>query len=185
MRGVFLKLLTHVCCGPCFLIPYETYKREKIEVTAFYFNPNIHPFSEYERRLAVARGYCADNGVNFIEESYNETDYFREIFKKEDKPDRCRRCFGLRLGRTAAAAKKMGCDVFSTTLLVSPYQLHDDLKKAGEDIAVETGIEFFYRDFRAGYSLSVAESRRLGMYRQKYCGCVFSEKERILERREK
>lgn len=178
-----MNLLIHICCGPCSIIPLADFKLEDISVSGVYFNPNIHPFSEYERRLGAARQYCEENGVGLIEGPYLVADYFRALAGQLDKPERCRRCFRLRLGRTAEMAKERGFDAFSTTLLVSPYQQHEDLRAAGAAVSGEQGIEFIYRDFRAGYHDSVVESRRLGMYRQSYCGCLFSEHERILEKK--
>lgn len=191
----------HVCCGPCFLVPYDALIKDGWSITAIYYNPNIHPFSEYERRLNVARDYCLDQGIDFIEEPYAAEDYFRAaasencfntgaipsapIVREGVAPvyyKRCRRCFRLRLGRTVVTAKARGFSAFSTSLLVSPYQLHEELKSVAETLASENGVDFIYRDFRPFYRDSVVMSKRLGMYRQNYCGCVFSEQERLLER---
>lgn len=178
-----MNLLVHVCCGPCFTVPYQVYKREGFTASAFYYNPNIHPFSEYEHRLEVARGYCQDIKVDFIEETYKLEEYFQAIADHVSKPQRCRSCLRLRLERTAATAKAKGFKAFSTSLLVSPYQQHEDIKTIGADLADKYGVSFIYRDFRPRYHDSVVESRRLEMYRQSFCGCLFSERERILEKR--
>lgn len=178
-----MKLLVHVCCGPCFIIPYQEFHRDGFTATAYYFNPNIHPFSEYEHRLETARRYCQDNDVDLIEDRYKLEDYFRAIAGHEKKPERCRKCFQLRLEHTAATAEASGFNAFSTSLLVSPYQQHEDIKATGEALAEKYRVDFIYRDLRPRYHDSVVESRRLEMYRQSFCGCVFSERERILEKR--
>jgi len=177
------KLLVHVCCGPCFIIPYQAYLNAGFATSAHYYNPNIHPFSEYEHRLETARRYCQDNDIDFIEDTYRLEDYFRAIAGNEKKPQRCRRCMRLRLERTAAMAKARGFNAFSTSLLVSPYQLHEDIKRIGHNLADRYQVKFIYRDFRPLYHDGVVESRRLELYRQSFCGCVFSERERILEKR--
>ena len=172
----------HACCAPCLLIPYEYFSNLRQEVTVHYYNPNIHPYSEYQHRLQVIRDYCAENQIKFIEDEYCQEDYFRAVVFRERKPERCRLCFQLRLGRTALLAKENGFDGFTTTLLVSPYQLHEELRQVAENLAEKWGTRFLYQDFRQKYHDSVVLSRQLGMYRQFYCGCVFSEKERIEEK---
>ena len=150
---------------------------------AYYFNPNIHPYSEYLKRSEAAAGYCAAVGVEFQEGGYEIENYFSAVVDTPQKPERCHECYKLRLEETAKAAVEKGIEAISTTLLVSPYQNHDDIRSVGEAVALAHGLQFFYRDFRTFYRESVAVSREMGMYRQNYCGCVFSERERVLERK--
>lgn len=176
-----MKLLLHTCCGPCLLIPYDRLKADH-RVAVYYYNPNIDPVSEYRKRLDVASNYCRSEGVEFIEASYDQSEYEEASASDKTKPNRCRACFRLRLGKTAAFAEENGFIAFSTTLLVSPYQLHDDLRSVGEEVADESGIDFLYRDFRPLYDESVKLSRALAMYRQNYCGCSFGKDEREAEK---
>lgn len=178
-----MDIMLHTCCGPCFLMPFRELQREGHKTLAYYFNPNIHPYSEYLKRCETAADYCATEGVEFREGGYEIENYFSAVVANPEKPVRCHECYRLRLEKTAEAAVRQGVEAVSTTLLVSPYQDHDDIRSVGEAVALAHGLRFFYRDFRLFYRESVAVSRELGMYRQKYCGCVFSERERMLEKK--
>ena len=171
-----MKILVHACCGPCLIFPHEQLKEKGHAVTAFYYNPNIHPAGEYKSRLASFIKYCEVEGVTAIEAGYDANDYFDKI--DADTPDRCRLCYRIRLMKTAKVAAASGYDSFTTTLLVSPYQKHDDLRAAGEEAALASGVPFFYEDFRPGFRAGRTKAREMGLYSQKYCGCRFSEEER-------
>ena len=174
-------MLLHICCGPCSIYPLEVLRKEA-EVTGFYSNPNIHPYTEWRARKETLAGYAEDIGLKvFFDEDYLLEEFIRGVAHRV--PDRCAFCYQMRLRRTAGEAREKGFDAFSTTLLVSPYQKHDLIKEVGGAVAKETGIEFLYRDFRPGYRGAVEQSRELGMYRQKYCGCIYSEKERYYRRK--
>ena len=182
-----MKLLLHICCGPCALYPIKELLCRKFDkVTGFFYNPNIHPPSEYKRRkdaLSVGTAHCAVptkmTGFEIIYPEYKMEEYFRKVLSKEDSPERCSLCWTLRLSETANFAKNNGFDAFSTTLLISPYQDHEKIKKIGESIAEENGIDFYYQDFRPGFREGQEQAKKENLYRQKYCGCVFSELERI------
>lgn len=175
-----MRLLLHICCGPCALYPIRQLTSNKFkEITGFYYNPNIHPPSEYKRRKSALAGAEKKLNLKVIYPLYRMEEYFRKIASKEDSPDRCRLCWELRLSETADFAKKSGFDAFTTTLLISPYQDHELVKEIGEDIGREKGIEFYYEDFRKGFRESQEEAKKQDLYRQKYCGCVFSELERV------
>ena len=152
-------------------------------MASFYFNPNIHPYSEYLRRLEALEACSAAKGAQLLVEEDEDgmENWFRRVAFNES--DRCRICFLVRLDRAAKRAVKDGYDAFSTTLLYSRYQKHDVIKLIGEELSEEHSIPFIYRNWRKGWDDGVREYRELGLYRQKYCGCVFSERERAIRRR--
>jgi len=175
-----MKLLLHICCGPCAIYPIKTLAGAKFEkVTGFYYNPNIHPPSEYKKRRNALREAEKKLGLKIIYPSYNMEEYFVKISGREESPSRCRLCWQLRLSETASFAKDNGFDAVTTTLLISPYQDHDSVKEIGEKAARENSVDFYYEDFRKGFKESQEEAKREELYRQKYCGCVFSELERV------
>lgn len=171
-----MDILLHTCCAPCLIYPLELLRSEGFKVTGFYYNPNIHPISEYNER---ERGIILLNpGIEVIYPEYLPEEFFQAVNLNEATPARCAICWRQRLAKTAAVAKEKGFKYFSTTLLVSPYQDHELLKKIGSDIAKEAGVEFYYNDFRPGFRKARDEARAKGIYIQKYCGCVYSEIER-------
>lgn len=169
--------MLHICCGPCAAYSAGQLIGEGHGITGFFFNPNIHPFTEFKNRLESLKKYSAETGLRVVfDEEYNLDKFFDAIEHKSR--GRCPHCYRLRLERTAAAAREHRCDAFSTTLLISPYQDHEQIKRIGEEIAAGTGPEFFYQDFRPGFRTSHQLSKKHGLYRQKYCGCIFSEYDR-------
>jgi len=178
-----LKILLHTCCGPCSCYPVNHLRREGHDITAFFFNPNIHPYREFEKRLDTLRGFAAGEGLEVIaRDDYDIHSYLRGALDAPTKSDRCGRCYSLRLDETAREARALGFDAFSTTLLISPYQDHDILREAGAKAAASHGIEFLYRDFRPNWRTTMDAARDKGLYRQGYCGCIFSEAERYRRR---
>ena len=173
-----MKLLLHTCCAPCLIYPLEQLKAKGFEVAGFFYNPNIHPLSEYNNRRSAVEGYTKDIGVEVIYPEYRPQDFFQAVNLKESNPGRCEICWKLRLGKTAKEAKEKGFSHFSTTLLVSPYQDQESLKKIGNDVAREVKVEFYYEDFRPGFRKAHDEAKAKGIYCQKYCGCIYSEIER-------
>lgn len=173
------RLLLHICCGPCSLYPINELLKESLgEVSGFFYNPNIHPYSEYfRRRQALKEAFNKDSFRIFFSD-YDMKEFFKAIVDDYSKPGRCQSCWTLRLRRTASFAKENGFDAFTTTLLISPYQDHDLLKDIGKKIEGELGLKFYYRDFRQGFRESQNAAKERQLYRQKYCGCVFSELER-------
>ncbi|MEW6457838.1 MAG: epoxyqueuosine reductase QueH [Bacillota bacterium] len=177
------KMLLHVCCGPCAIYPLERLREQGFEPHGYFFNPNIHPYAEYLRRREALAGFArGENWPVIFAPDYPLEQYFREVVYREG--DRCRFCFTQRLRQTARVAVRGRFAAFSTTLLVSPFQKHDLVRQAGMAAAAEYGISFHYEDFRPGFRKAVGRSRELGLYRQQYCGCVFSERDRH-ERRSK
>ena len=172
-----MKVILHVCCGPCTIYPLHFLREIGHDLTAYYFNPNIHPYLEYKRRAETFSAYADEKELPVIwAEDYDMENFFRLIAGKED--DRCRVCYTLRLRETARLAEE-GCFAgFTTTLLYSKFQKHELIRAIGERLGREFNIPFVYHDFRAGWQEGVRLSRELGMYRQPYCGCLYSEKER-------
>jgi len=152
-------------------------REEGDEVCGLFYNPNIHPYLEYRRRLDTLVSYADSEGLAVIrEEAYPLEAFLRQTAFREE--DRCRYCYQLRLSHAARIAKKGGFDAFTTTLLYSRYQKHDLIREIAAEAAGTQGVPFFYRDFREGWSEGVRISKEKGMYRQPYCGCIYSEKER-------
>ena len=170
-----MKLLLHTCCAPCSVYCIKSLRKEGIEPVVYWFNPNIHPYVEYKTRRDTLKEYTASIGVQAIfDENYGLKDFCKNVIN--DLENRCAKyCYRVRLEQTAKYAKENGYDTFSTTLLISPYQNHEALKKIGEEMAEKYGLNFLYRDFRPGFRQGQAEARELGLYMQKYCGCIFSE----------
>ncbi len=173
-----MKLLLHTCCAPCSVYCIKSLRSENIEPTVYWYNPNIHPYMEYKARRDTLKEYTKSIGVNAIfDEDYGLREFCKNVV--DDLENRCvKYCYRVRLEQTAKHAKENGYDSFSTTLLISPYQNHEALKKIGEEMAEKYGLTFVYRDFRPGFKEGQQEARELGLYMQKYCGCVFSEEDR-------
>ena len=172
-----MKVLLHVCCGPCTIYPFTVLQDEGMEVTGYFYNPNIHPYQEFKRRLSTFEQYSNLSRLPVImEKQYGLREFVRKIAFHED--ERCPICYQLRLEKTVALAKSMGFDAFSTTLLYSKYQRHTILSEICNRLAVENEIQFLYRDFREGWQFGVDRAIELNMYRQPYCGCIYSEQER-------
>jgi predicted adenine nucleotide alpha hydrolase (AANH) superfamily ATPase len=180
-RTVPIKLLLHICCGPCTIYPLRILREMGHDLTGHYFNPNIHPYLEYKHRAETLRAYAVEKNLPVIwAVDYDMESFFRVIVDHED--DRCRLCYTLRLQETARVAKAGGFAGFTTTLLYSKFQKHDLIREVGERLGSEVDIPFVYHDFRVGWQEGVNLSRELGMYRQTYCGCVYSEKDRYYPR---
>ena len=175
-----MKLLLHACCGPCACYPTEKLSGDGVDFSILYFNPNIHPYREFKQRLSTLREFCEKKEYDLIiDKSYPLEETVRGMLREyETGSVRCAYCYRVRLRYAACFAKEHGYDAFSTTLLVSPYQKHELIKREAEAAAVEFAIPFYYEDWRTGYQRGVDISLELGWYRQQYCGCVFSERDR-------
>lgn len=180
-----MKLLMHTCCAPCSVYCIDTLRKEEIEPTLYWYNPNIHPYTEYTARRDCLKEYTKSINVKAIfEEEYGLDEFCKNVIS--DLKNRCTNyCYRVRLEKTAKYAKEHGYDAFTTTLLVSPYQNHEALKEVCKNLAKEYDIEFVYRDFRVGFREGQARAREFGLYMQKYCGCVFSEEDRYSNKIEK
>lgn len=175
-----MKLLLHTCCAPCSVYCIDSLRQEGIEPTVYWFNPNIHPYMEYKQRRDCLEEYTKQIGVNAIfEENYGLREFCKNVVG--NIKTRCQDyCYLVRMEQTAKYAKENGYDYFSTTLLVSPYQNHEALVKVANEMAKKYGVKFLYRDFRVGFREGQAKARELGLYMQKYCGCIFSEEDRYI-----
>ena len=173
-----MKLLMHTCCAPCSVYCIESLRKENIEPTLYWYNPNIHPYMEYKTRKDTLKQYAEMTHVKAIfEEEYGLDSFCKNVIN--DLENRCTNyCYITRLEKTVKYAKENGFDTFTTTLLVSPYQKHEELKKICKMLADKYKINFLYRDFRVGFREGQAKARELGLYMQKYCGCIFSEEDR-------
>ncbi len=173
-----MKLLLHACCGPCLLEPYDALVADGNEVRVAYANPNIHPRAEYERRRDTLLEYAGAQGIEVDELAYDTDAWDKAVGGLENDPARrCRACFRVRLGAAARHAAEIGCDAVATTLTVSPYQDPEAIREAGEEVCAAAGVSFLVTDFRDRYPAATRRSRDLGMYRQNYCGCRYSEAE--------
>lgn len=180
-----MKLLMHTCCAPCSVYCIESLRNEGIEPTIYWYNPNIHPYMEYKARRDCLKDYTSSINVQAIfEENYGLDEFCKNVIC--DLKNRCvNYCYKVRMEQTAKYAKEHGFACITTTLLVSPYQKHEELKAICEEIAKRYDLTFLYRDFRVGFREGQARARELGLYMQKYCGCVFSEEDRYRKQMEK
>ena len=173
-----MKLLMHTCCAPCSVYCIDSLRSEGIEPTVYWYNPNIHPYMEYKARRDCLKEYTQSIGVQAIfEEEYGLDKFCKNVIG--NLKTRCiDYCYRVRLEQTAKYAKEHGFDTITTTLFVSPYQKHEELRQIAEEIAKKYELDLLYRDFRVGFREGQAKARELGLYMQKYCGCVFSEEDR-------
>jgi predicted adenine nucleotide alpha hydrolase (AANH) superfamily ATPase len=179
-----MKILLHICCAPCAIYPLERLRDAGAEVMGFFYRRNIHPYTECLRREEALEAYSKSIGFDVIyQKGYDIEDFIRNIAFREK--DRCRFCYYDRLRSTALIAKRGKFDAFSTTLLYSKFQKHGEIQSIGESIGKSMGVKFHYEDFRKGWKKGIDASKSLGMYRQSYCGCIYSEKERYYKSDEK
>lgn len=172
-----MKTLLHTCCAPCSIYCVDSLRQEGIEPVSYWFNPNIHPYTEYRSRKTTLEEYAKSIQLPLvIDNTYGLRSFVKAVI--DDLDHRCFHCYRVRLEQTALYAAEHHFDCFSTTLLVSPYQKHEALIAAGEAAAKKYGVAFLYRNFRVGFQEGQAKARELGLYMQKYCGCIFSEEER-------
>jgi predicted adenine nucleotide alpha hydrolase (AANH) superfamily ATPase len=177
-----MKILLHLCCGPCAVFPVQHLREAGHEIAGYFYNPNIHPYKEFTRRLDTSREFAAKVGLDLVVDAeYNLEDYLAGALAAGG--DRCRACYELRLKKAARYAADHGFDCFTTTLLVSPYQRHETIKAVGESAAASENVPFCYIDFRPGWPEGVRISKELELYRQPYCGCIFSERDRYYKPR--
>jgi len=172
-----MKILLHMCCAPCAIYPLESLRAAGHLITGFFFNHNIHPYQEYRRRLEAVECYAEIADLPMIwRDEYRLEEFLAATASAPG--ERCSYCYASRLERTAREAAESGFDAFTTSLLYSRYQRHDVIREEGERAADLFGVRFLYVDFRPGWKHGIDASRQLGLYRQQYCGCVYSEKDR-------
>ena len=173
------RVLLHSCCGPCSVYPLDALRAEGHEPAMFFFNPNIQPYQEFVKRLDAVKLLAQKTGVPLqVDDAYDVVEWLRLMVFRE--PDRCLVCCRLRLDRAARAAKAAGFEAFSTSMLYSRHQKHDLIRELASAVSEEVGVPFLYRDFRKGCQAGIEAGKKMGLYRQQYCGCIYSEQERYL-----
>lgn len=176
-----MKILLHTCCAPCAIYPVDYLRENGADVYCYFYNPNIHPYTEWKKRRDTLEEYANNIDVKVIfDEGYHLEEFLRRVVYRESI--RCQFCYYMRLKQAAAVARRGKFDAFTTTLLVSPFQKHALIKETGEAVAEEKKVPFHYADFRSGFKGATLRSRKLGMYRQQYCGCIYSEKDRYVKK---
>ncbi|MHA1359290.1 MAG: epoxyqueuosine reductase QueH [Candidatus Helarchaeota archaeon] len=173
------QILLHVCCGPCATHTIDVLKRETFEITLFFSNSNIQPAEEYRNRLASLITYTDRLNIPLVVDSYNPAEWFELVKGYEECPEggeRCKICIEARLKRTAKYAKDHGFTGFTTTLTISPHKSSKIINEIGTKLAKEFEINFLQENFKKqnGFKKSVAISKQFQLYRQNYCGCIFS-----------
>ena len=172
-----MRILLHICCGPCAIVPIRELLAEGHSVDGALVNPNIHPYLEFQKRNDAAREVAGRLGVEIVQsDPYGLVEFLRAVVGKED--ERCPICYRMRLSRVAELAKNDGYDAFTSSMLVSTHQDHERMRGIAEEVAREHGVTFLYRDFRPRVMDGVRESKEAGIYRQAYCGCIYSEWDR-------
>jgi len=176
------RILLHACCAPCTIYPLSVLRDEAARVHAYFYNPHIQPWQEFDRRLKTLESYAVDEKLPLIvRKDYDPVTFFRQIAFRET--NRCLYCYALRLNAAAGLARKSGFDAFTTTLLYSRQQKHELVVSLAEEASRKHGVPFYYKDFRVGWKEGQERARSLGIYRQQYCGCIYSEMERFLGKR--
>ncbi len=179
-----MPLLLHICCAPCSVACIRLLREEGTEPVGYWYNPNIHPYLEYKARRDTLRQYAGDIGLDLREhEEYGLRPFTAAV--ADDPEHRCGYCYTCRLEDTARYAAANGFTHFSTTLLISPYQDRELICAVGAQMGARWGVEFVPYDFRPRFRAGQEEARALGLYMQRYCGCIYSEEERFSNRRKK
>jgi len=185
-KRIFMKkLLLHTCCAPCMIYPLERLRQDGFDVSGFFYNPNIHPAPEFNLRRQAVEEYGKGQQVPVAFPEYDPDIFFRTVPESLGFPARCAYCWKLRLSQTARYARENGFTAFTTTLLVSPYQDIEVIKQVGNLAAEEQGVLFYFEDFRPGFRKAHDQAKKAGIYCQKYCGCVYSERERAMAKKKK
>ena len=172
-----MKALLHICCANCAIYPIKKMRQEGLEVMGFFYRHNIHPYTECLKRQQALESYAEQIKLKVIyQEGYDLEGFIQNVAFRES--ERCNYCYHDRLKSTALLARRGKFDYFSSTLLYSKQQNHELIRAMGESIGKSVGVPFLYRDYREGWKEGIERSRQIGLYRQQYCGCIYSEKER-------
>ena len=210
-----MRVLLHICCAPCTIYPLKVLRGEGHEITGFFYNPNIHPYTEFQKRREALTAYSGLTLLPLIvDEAYDLETFLRSALEagntgvdskvapgghpgSSDAPTkngtprpaqykaRCRACYGIRLEAAFRRAANDKADAVTTTLLYSIHQRHETIAAVAEELSSRYKVPFLYRDFREGWREGQTAARSLGIYRQSYCGCIFSEYERFAARPQK
>jgi predicted adenine nucleotide alpha hydrolase (AANH) superfamily ATPase len=172
-----MRILLHTCCGPCTIYPLKRLRQEGWQVHGYFYNPHIQPYQEFEKRLATLESFAQREELEIIvRNDYELERFFRQVAFREHQ--RCIYCYAIRIEAVARLAKKSRFDAFTTTLLYSKRQRHDLVRDLAQEASQKYGIAFYYENFRKGWREGQELAGRQGMYRQQYCGCIYSERER-------
>ncbi|SCY84526.1 epoxyqueuosine reductase QueH [Desulfoluna spongiiphila] len=172
-----MKLLMHTCCGPCSIYPTRVLREAGHNLMGFFYRHNIHPFTECMKREEAMQQFAESCDMKMIyQEGYELEEFLRQAAFREK--DRCRACYHDRLRATALLAKRGKFEAFTSTLLYSRHQNHELIRSIGESLGRQVGVKFYYEDFRPGWKEGIDTSKEMGLYRQQYCGCIYSEKDR-------
>jgi predicted adenine nucleotide alpha hydrolase (AANH) superfamily ATPase len=175
-----MKALLHVCCANCAIYPVKSMREEGLDVMAFFYRHNIHPYTECLKRQEALEAYAEQIDLKVIyQEGYEMEEFIRNVAFRES--ERCNYCYHDRLRSTALLARRGKFDYFSSTLLYSKHQNHELIRSMGEAIGKSVGVPFLYHDYREGWKEGIECSKQMGLYRQHYCGCIYSEKERFFK----
>ena len=176
-----MNILLHICCGNCAIYPVKQLREQSHQLTGYFFNHNIHPFQEYQRRLETTREYATKVELPLlIDDQYLLEDFLANVAANPEQ--RCSYCYKSRLTKTAQKASEAGFEAFSTTLLYSRCQQQETIIDFGHELANEYGLKFIDDDFRPGWNEGIRISKEMNLYRQQYCGCIYSEKDRYQPR---
>lgn len=172
-----MNVLVHICCGNCAIYPVRMLREAGHDIVGYFFNHNIHPYQEYRRRLNAVEEFARASDLEVIyRDEYLLEDFLAQVSSEPDK--RCTYCYQSRLKQAAEYAASAGFDAYTTSLLYSRYQNHEMIRHLGEELGRHYGIAFHYEDYRVGWQEGIVASKAMGLYRQQYCGCIYSEKDR-------
>ena len=175
-----MKALLHICCANCAIYPIKKMRQEGLEVMGFFYRHNIHPYTECLKRQQALESYAEQIQLKVIyQQGYDLEGFIQNVAFRES--ERCNYCYHDRLKSTALLARRGKFDYFSSTLLYSKQQNHELIRAMGESIGKSVGVPFLYRDYREGWKEGIERSKQIGLYRQQYCGCIYSEKERFFK----
>lgn len=192
-NGKIPTLLLHSCCGPCSTYVLE-YLSNYFKISVLYYNPNIYPSEEYffreDEQKRLIEKMTPKYPIDFIPSDYDPKEYYSKVHGYQNEKEggkRCELCFDLRIRQAGVVAKKMGFDYFTTTLSISPHKNSQLLNQIGAKISEEVGVDYLFSDFKKknGFKRSVELTEEFDMYRQDYCGCIFSMREMQEKQREK
>lgn len=178
-----MKLLLHICCAVCACALADKFKKEGVEVIGYFYNPNIHPFQEFLKRMKAVKTFAEQEKIKvYYDETYGLDNFMRLMgtSAKTHDSQRCVKCYRMRLEETAKKAHELGCDAFTSTLIASPQQNQDIIRQIGEEMSNRHNVKFRYEEVTEHYSFGKEKAKKRMLYRQQYCGCIFSEAERYL-----
>ena len=176
-----MRILLHICCANCAIYPVKVMREQNHQLSGFFYNDNIHPYQEFSKRLATTKEYAEQVELPVTyDEDYRLEEFLATVATAPE--NRCEYCYRSRLTATAQEAKRQDFEAFTTTLLYSRYQRHQDIIDFGRKLAEDYKLIFHYEDFRQGWNEGIRISKEMGLYRQQYCGCIYSEKDRYYRR---